>query len=110
MSPDSPVDLSPLDPARDRDRWEALVARVVAHAVAHTRRLTIAGQLAAWARPVLALAAALAFFAWAGAALAPHDAATVQSGAAETLTDWAVDGTTPTTTQVLELMEAHHGS
>lgn len=114
MNPDptdtAPVDLRLLDPSRDRARWDAMVARVVARAVAHTRRLTVGAQLAAWARPALALAAALALVTWVALALAPP---AVPSGAVselETLTDWAVDGAAPTATQIYELVEAHHGS
>jgi len=59
---DSPLDLSPLDPTRDRVAFDARVAAIardavqVAHAGRDTTPLTM---LAAWTRPALAAAAAL---------------------------------------------------
>ena len=55
------VDLSPLDPARDPERWSLLVeatrARVDAILLERDRRLDPLAILAGWARPILAAAA-----------------------------------------------------
>jgi hypothetical protein len=58
---DSPLDLSPLDPARDRSAFDARVAAIVREAVhvAPGRDSTPLAMLAAWTRPALAAAAAL---------------------------------------------------
>ena len=56
-------DLSPLDPERDADRWESLLARTRAAAGGELARRAFAsgpaGPLARWVRPALALAASL---------------------------------------------------
>lgn len=57
-------DLSPLDPGRDPERWEALLARTRAAAAGELARRAFAhgpaGPLARWVRPALAMAASLA--------------------------------------------------
>lgn len=64
MSDFDRIDLSPLDPARDPERWTSLVAvtrlRVEAALESLTSRPTPAELLAGWLRPVLAAAALLA--------------------------------------------------
>jgi hypothetical protein len=63
-----PVDLGPLDPALDQVRWERLVRSVAARGAAGAalrRPRNLVLQLAAWARPAMALAAAAALVAWA---------------------------------------------
>lgn len=58
---DQRIDFSSLDPSRNRQRWEARIATIANRATENRRRrLTIAGQLVAWSRPVLAIAAGLA--------------------------------------------------
>ena len=56
-------DLSPLDPERDGERWEALLARTRAAAGGELARRAFAagpaGPLARWVRPALAMAASL---------------------------------------------------
>ena len=56
-------DLSPLDPERDAERWEALLARTRAAAGGELARRAFAsgpaGPLARWVRPALAMAASL---------------------------------------------------
>jgi hypothetical protein len=64
---DPKLDLGPLDPARDQVRWERLVRSVAARGAAGADRRRpgrLALQLAAWLRPALACAAALAVVAW----------------------------------------------
>ena len=61
MNEPQPVDLSPLDPARDPERWsfvvEATRARVEAILHERDRRLDPLAIVAGWARPILAAAA-----------------------------------------------------
>jgi len=56
-------DLSPLDPERDPERWEALMRRTRAAAAGELARRAFAagpaGPLARWVRPALAMAASL---------------------------------------------------
>ena len=56
-------DLSPLDPERDPERWEALMRRTRAAAAGELARRAFAASpaapLARWVRPALAMAASL---------------------------------------------------
>ena len=62
---DDRIDLSPLDPSRDQLRWERMVRAVAARGRA-SRSLpeAVLRDLVRLARPVLAVAAALALVAW----------------------------------------------
>jgi hypothetical protein len=105
---DERIDLSALDPSRDRVRWNARVAAVTNEFVARQRaRRSIAGQLAAWARPTLALAAALCLIVWVGA-LRHHE--TTQD-TVDVLSTWATSGELPPTSSILETFNgANDGS
>jgi len=67
-------DLSPLDPGRDPERWEALLRGTRAAAAGELARRAFAagpaGQLARWVSPALAMAASLVIAAWGMLALA----------------------------------------
>jgi hypothetical protein len=79
-------DLSPLDPERDPDRWEALLRRTRAAARGELARRSLAGPLARWVRPALAMAASLVVAAGGVLALteaAPQPAAGQVPGVAE---------------------------
>jgi hypothetical protein len=75
MSDPRPLDLSPLDPARDPERWLRILeqTRVRVDAVLREREqpADVLTVMAAWARPVLAAAAALLLLL--GAALVSGD-------------------------------------
>jgi hypothetical protein len=59
------IDFSSLDPSRNVARFEARIAAIAEHAVRmRERRLTVTGQLLAWSRPMLAVAASVALFGW----------------------------------------------
>jgi hypothetical protein len=62
MNEPEPVDLSPLDPARDPERWSLLIATTRAKIdeilLERNRRLDPLAIMAGWARPVLTAAAA----------------------------------------------------
>ena len=96
---DDKIDFGVLDPARDRDRYEAMVNAVVARA---QRGISIAAQLRAWARPVLAMAAVLALVVWI-AELWRGDSVTAQTRAT-TLAEWAVNDEIPEATTILEVL------
>jgi hypothetical protein len=81
-----PIDLGPLDPSRDAARWERMVRGVAARAAegaARRRPAPLLVQLAAWVRPALACAAAVALLAWVPAWLRPGQVATPTSVAAD---------------------------
>jgi hypothetical protein len=62
-SDDERLDLTALDPTRDRVRFETLVRSTVTAAMARRRRSATTEALRWW-RPALALAASLALAAW----------------------------------------------
>jgi len=82
-------DLSPLDPERDPERWEALLRRTRAAARGELARRSLAGPLARWVLPALAMAAALVVAAGGGLALiewaAPQSASAQAPGVAEAM-------------------------
>jgi hypothetical protein len=102
------LDLSPLDPSRDGERWERLVQSVASRALrAHRARLTVTGQMLAWARPVLALAAAVSLVSW-GGALAVSGRSTQgsqpQVEPTQQLASWALNDQLPDTATILTVM------
>lgn len=93
---ENPIDLRPLDPTLDRERWERRIATITALAAPGLARRAMAADspsvvLLGWFRPALAMAATLALCA--GAALA----LLLQSPAA------APEPATPAMTQALRL-------
>jgi hypothetical protein len=72
------LDLEALDPSHDKARWERMVRSVAARgaeAAARRRPGSLELQLAAWLRPALACAAAVALLVWVPAWLRPPQAA-----------------------------------
>lgn len=64
------IDLSPLDPSNDTQRWNVLIESIVERATKlRQRRLSFSYQLFTWAKPAFALAVALAFIVVIGASL-----------------------------------------
>jgi hypothetical protein len=94
---DRKIDLGALDPSRDPLRWERMVRSVATRGAEGARRRRpgpLALQLAAWARPALACAAALALVVWVPAWLrpapaAPSTAVAATSDATARLAAWA---------------------
>ena len=105
------IDFRELDPTRDPVRWEGMIASVVGRAVAvRRRRVTLSGQLVAWARPALAIGFALAVVVWLGASRFATRRASPAAGEAppaEILSRWATGDETPTTSEILDLYERH---
>jgi len=102
MNDDEKIDFGPLDPSRDRARWAGLVDEIARRAAA-ARRPTILRQVVVWARPTLALAAALALVAW-GAALLGGRGSSETASAAELLSRWAQSDEVPAASQILEVL------
>ncbi len=102
------VDLGSLDPARDPEHWDRLVASVALRAwTARRRRRTVVHQRRLWARPALTVAATVTLGIWAGALLtASRPAATVASQAdpAFTLARWASTDESPPTASILMVL------
>jgi len=104
---DDKLDLSALDPARDRQRWERRIGQVVARAVV-ARRFSVGGQLRSWARPALGLAAAAAVFSWLGLILRWQDQAPLSTSqneeAVSVLSRWAASDEQPSASRMLSVL------
>ncbi len=108
------IDFSPLDPSRDRARWNDMIASLARRAhQARQRRLTVAAQLMAWSRPMLAAAAGVAMVTWIGAMASdgPKEAnhAAVPEPAMS-LAGWAATDEVPATQEILQLLGAPHAA
>jgi hypothetical protein len=95
-----PIDFSALDPARNQVRWERSIQALVARGYAERRRRYVLEQeLLRWARPVLAVAAALCLIVWtAGYLRGTRAAIPARSSAlppALTLATWAANDRIP---------------
>lgn len=109
---DRKIDLGALDPSRDAARWERRVRAVASRGADAARRRRpgwLALQLAAWARPALACAAALALVVWIPAivrhappaAAAPSASTASAAAAPERLLAWAATDETATASALL---------
>jgi len=104
MSDDSKIDLSALDPTRDRLRFERLVRSVAARAAERRAPDSLSVIVRNW-RPALALAACLAVAIWAPAALRSSDtpSATPQTkDPAALLLTWASSGVPSRADEILQ--------
>jgi hypothetical protein len=110
-----PIDLTPLHPARDPERWEAMIASVTARVLAEgaAARSPLA-FLAGWARPTLAAAAAVAAVSLGVVAATGREAAAAEprpSTVAEELrlpqpvTDWIVEERAPSASDLIQALE-----
>ena len=109
------VDLSPLDPAEDRLRYERLVRRIVAAADPElARRAREAGTLAlvaAWARPAVAAAAIVAAVALGGLSATQRDGARSTESMVDALgvpapaAEWLEHGREPSAEDLVLAME-----
>jgi hypothetical protein len=109
---DLKIDFSVLDPSKDKERWEGLVRAVATRAhTARARRLTVGAQMVAWARPALALAAALALVSCAARFALPAKGATItDNDSVATLASWAAEEQIPATADILEIFGGHDGT
>jgi acyl-CoA reductase-like NAD-dependent aldehyde dehydrogenase len=108
---DDPINLTPLDPTADAARFDALVRGITARAEpileARRARLTSVGQISAWRRPVLLLAAAIALVAGV-TLLQPRQTSTRSEttladaiGMPSSVASWIRTGTTPSPADLL---------
>jgi hypothetical protein len=115
---DDRLDLSPLDPTRDEDRFSRTVGRIMAAAapgLARRRaRATPIGTVVRWWRPTLALAAALTMAAVGvlvnvqstAAATEPQSTGVAEAlGIPTSMSAWVRAGGTPTAGQVFEALQ-----
>lgn len=111
-----PVDLTPLDPARDPARWEAAVARVMARAAGELERRAAPPSpillLAGWMRPTLAAALAVAVLSLGVLARSgPDEPALARTGVAEELglpdpvEAWVAEARAPTREDLIVALE-----
>ena len=102
------IDLTCLDPSRDHERWDRIVNSLAAKAwAARQRKLTVPIQLLAWARPALAIAAAVALVPWV-ASLARESGdetqVTTEQDPALVLAHWASQDERPAPSRILEVL------
>lgn len=109
MSGDGKIDFQALDPSADKERWAKMVASVTARALSRRTR-SVPLQLLAWARPVLAMAAALAVVVWVGAALADKSRASERPEPAVVLSQWASSEELPSAAHLFDLLGTEHDS
>jgi hypothetical protein len=106
---DDRIDLSPLDPSNDRERWEELVGSIATRAVAARRQSPVLLQLVAWSRPALAVAAGLALAIWGVSAVAAGDEAAADSDPAYALSNLADADELPSASLLLQLLGGENG-
>jgi hypothetical protein len=108
------IDLSPLDPSNDTQRWNALFESIVNRVIeVRQKRLSFGYQLFIWARPTLTLTVALAFLVVVGASLRGERAQTeIRSQVQTTLTLalWAATNERPSTEAIVELFRGTYGN
>jgi negative regulator of sigma E activity len=86
------IDFSSLDPMRDAARWESRITRVADMAAEHHRtKPTVTEQLARWALPMLAVAAAAALVAGMGLQRMSHAQAAGAEDPSVSLIAWAAN-------------------
>jgi hypothetical protein len=104
---ESKINFASLDPSRDNQRWEARIANIARRAAEKRRKqLTVMGQLLAWSRPMLAIAASVAFVGWLGLQTF-GESEPVASGTVDpalTLATWAVADQVPSTETVISML------
>lgn len=109
---DSRIDFSSLDPSRDPERWRGMIDSVARRALAARRPSSIALQLVAWARPAVAMAAALALVIWGAAWASGGDAAAPKSRVepAVILSSWATEDSFPPAAEILQVLGGDDGT
>ena len=101
---DEPIDLSMLDPTRNRQRWQSRIDKIVVDTVrARQRRPGLFDQVDRFARPALAIAATLALISWGATLQAGNQATTSAVGSpTTTLLQWAMNDEVPSTSEVFQ--------
>jgi|SRR5688572_1932150 hypothetical protein len=116
MNDPDKIDFGPLDPCRDEARWHRLVAQTARRArEQHARGVqTVSGQLVAWGRPALAVAAALSLVVWSASSwtqgrMARATQAAIEREQAAFLLGWALNDEVPPPEVVLQVTGAGDG-
>jgi hypothetical protein len=102
---DEPIDLSLLDPTRDRQRWQARIDRIVTDTLRARQhvRVGLFDLVERFGRPALAIAATIALVSWAGTLqFGKKPAAGAQGSPTNTLLTWATNDEVPSTSEVFE--------
>lgn len=114
---DDRTDLRPVDPTSEHDRFEGIVARVMAAAevelAARRARRSVVVQVAGWWRPLLAAAAITGIISLVSLASSDGSAAssTAEPGLAEAIgipsqiAEWVRSDETPTTAELVVVLE-----
>ncbi|HMA93764.1 MAG TPA: hypothetical protein VKP30_13835 [Polyangiaceae bacterium] len=105
MNHDNPIDFSTLDPARSPLRWQARIDQIVdATMRARRQRESLPASLLHYARPALAIAAAVALVSWVGAMQSRASATTTgaENSSSTTVLEWASNDQVPSTSEVLD--------
>lgn len=106
---DTPIDFSSLDPTRNRARWDARIEFVARGAAASRRkRTTIEGQLLAWSRPMLAIAASVALVGSIGVSMTEGPTATQNVDPVMELSTWAARDEVPSAEAVMTAFGGGH--
>jgi hypothetical protein len=108
---DQRLDLSLLDPRRDRAHWSTLVQSVTRRArQLEPPRQEVLRLILCWGRPALAIGAFVALFCWAGAtgSRAASGAIEDQAHPSQHLLRWATSGARPATSEILLVLGSDH--
>lgn len=108
---DQRLDLSLLDPKRDRVHWSNLVQSVTRRARQLERpRQEFLHLVLCWGRPALAIGAFIALFCWAGAtgSRTRLSGTEAQSHPSQRLLRWAISGDRPATSEILLVLGSGH--
>jgi hypothetical protein len=110
---DEKLDLSSLDPARDREAWQRRVDDVIARGVAARRERSLGAQLLALARPAVLLAAAVVLLVWSASWLAPRAAVGTRRATLDPtarLVEWSTSAEPAATSEILATLGGDHGA
>ncbi len=108
---DERLDLSLLDPKRDRARWVTLAQSVTRRARRFERpRQELLYLVFTWGRPALAVGAVVALFCWAGASGSQPSSDAFESPLhpRQHLSRWAISGARPATSEILLVLGNEH--
>lgn len=103
MNHDNPIDFSSLDPSRNHLRWQARIGQIVDTTMrARRQRESLPASLLHYARPALAIAAAIALVSWVGAMRSKTSVTTAGAeSSSSSVLEWAINDQVPSTSEVL---------
>ena len=107
------IDLSPLDPSRNEQRWNRSADSIATRAWKAAKRVSFRRQLIAWARPAIAFAIVIAVMSVTGAYFFGHKNITQgveNMEPAMALVSWAAGDPAPSAAAILEVLGGNHGA